>query len=108
MTDIEEGNLLIAQFVAKQNNTEAELEHDLKKSGTIESMSYHHDWNSLMEVIEVCNEVAGSGLFFMDDLWQEWDNLTDWQGGFLTNDCKAVRDEIVIPFINKYNELQNK
>lgn len=50
--EIYKGNILIAKFMAKSESDLAVLEHDLKKAGTVESISYHKYWDWLMPVVE--------------------------------------------------------
>jgi len=50
--EILNGNLLIARFMSGEPEV---LEKDLLKAGTLESMSYHSDWNLLIDVVKKLN-----------------------------------------------------
>ena len=50
--EILEGNKIIAFFMTKWPK---ELERDLLKAGTLESMCYHSDWNWLIPVVKKLN-----------------------------------------------------
>jgi len=54
LREILNGNLLIARFMSGEPEV---LEKDLLKAGTLESMSYHSDWNCLMEVVDKIEQI---------------------------------------------------
>lgn len=57
--DIITGNVLIARFMATNEEGESKvLEHDLNKEGTAESMHYHDDWNWLMPAVDKVYQYA--------------------------------------------------
>jgi hypothetical protein len=96
-----EGNRLIAKFMA---DNQAELEHDLKKAGTLESMHYDSDWNWLMPVVEKIEQETEFGLVMYPDMCY-WNSYGDKPDGLDEDFCGSRIEcvyEAVVEFI-KWN-----